>query len=664
MPAELRLAVRLFRGSHGRDLVRYLTTIVAVASITVAVAFGLGVALLGTHEAEVTAARAPVRADVRTGLWLAESTQTLDGRQWTRVIVSTSVTRTDPPAGLASWPTPGGTAVSPALAELLSRPEYSGSAKPIEQALILGPAGVTSPSELYSYTVLEPDAALGASYREILGFGRGVRPRDDGNVLAMLAAVALILAIPAAMFFHSALRFLLASRERRFGILVRIGIPRRRIARLFAAECALVTATAVTVGCLTYAATQAAVGSSGLLAVTWWPASGQLPVSMLAGIGLLATVAAWRRGGRMIRTTGQGHIANPPIQGQRSPRCARSLVIVATGYLAGLVVFWLATPPTLRQPGVLTVSVLVAVAAGTIGLARDAPRWSRSAALRLARGDVLPSLRFGLRGAAHFAAASGRFLIALVLLSVVSGVASGFIAGVARWGVGYASAQILEVDDFGSLDPGVRTRLTSELKAPFVVLGYTDSTAVVVIGDCAGVTAFDRLARAHPGGCMEGRIQTGDELGLASTSVRSVSLGPTTAALSIPTEAPVHDVRWSVKLPASFLTPAGGLDGASLIVPLTDAPTALAVTSFMARTFPQVPVQAGIKDPDSYDISLRYSSLLRIAFGAAVIVTAAALCFLSLEVAWSRTRQTGSLAAIGLGRLPLGTQPRPGPDGR
>lgn len=228
MTAESRLFVRLFVGARGRDLARYASVLLAATLVGWALSLGVCVALLGQHEAVAQAARAPVRSESTTGLWLAESAAMLDGRPWTRIVVSASLVGTPPPPGMATWPVPGTSVVSPALAELLAEPRNAGIAGPVDPGMVLTQDGLANPSELYSWTVLEPGTPLGTAYREISGFARLPRNVGEDGLFTTLAAVVLVLGLPAVLSFRASYSFLLASRTHRFRTLLRIGLPRDR----------------------------------------------------------------------------------------------------------------------------------------------------------------------------------------------------------------------------------------------------------------------------------------------------------------------------------------------------------------------------------------------------------------------------------------------------
>ncbi|MFT4218015.1 MAG: hypothetical protein QM619_12660 [Micropruina sp.] len=424
---------------------------------------------------------------------------------------------------------------------------------------------------------------------------------------------------------------------------------------MFATECALLTGVGLSLGFMLFSQVQGPLGASRLLQVTWWPSTGHLPASLSMTIVALAVVAAFRAAYRLVLKPGQSRARAVTNPGSRVPsRVAQTMVTMSTALLLGMVIYWLTSPTTLRQPESLTWAVLVAVVVGTVGLLIVMPTWAQAAAFWVAEVLRHPGPRLGVRSAAAFANASGRLLTALTLLCVLTGVATGFISGVGRWGVGYSATRVLEVDEISLLDPGVAARLMSELPAPHVVVGYeAASNAVIVSGDCQGVAAFDRLVRDEPRLCVEDDVQLGDELGAGTLTSGQFRVSPGAAPIPVPAGERVTDVRWSVKLPEKYQLQLAEASGSSLVIPLLSQDRADAIVGFMASEFPEVPFRAGAKDTDSLEIYTRYSALFTVGFGTAVMQAAAALAFVALELAWSYARQRGTLAAIGIGRRHL-----------
>lgn len=649
MRSELSLLLRLTKGARGRDLLRFSAVIITTALVGLALALGLCVAQLGFHESAVEVSRQSVRSEDGTGPRLTESTEMVADRQWTRVVISAEASSIEPPAGLESWPSPGTSAISPALADLAGQDGYRDLVGALRPTQLIGSAGLRHPGELYSYTVLRAEVAISSSFGRVSGFNTHRPAPDDGGALPMLIAVILVLAGPAAIAFHSACRFLASSRARRFSILLRIGIPRARLARMFAVECTVLAATGMTLGFVGFNVAQAPLGSLNLLGISWWASSGELPMVELGLLVAASMGLAWRTARAMIVTPSNGlvDLSDPP---GRAARLGWALVAGSSSLLVGLVAFWTASSRTTRQPEWLTYAVLAAVGAGFVGLLVSVARSSPSIAARAAKLVDPTAIRLGLSRAAHFSGPGQRLISALIILSVFSGATAGFITGVGRWGVGYDSQRVAEVLELNTFDPATRAPLLERLESSAVVVA-SNADHLVVAGTCLSIAQLFGMPALN--GCHDDRIQAGDGNGLSERPMQAATIGRGDDKVEVPSYDALTDVPFELKLPTAFAGELSETEGAAMEIPLVNPGRAEEVFTLFHSQFPEVPVQASLKDSESYELARHYSAVFRLAFASAVLISVAALSFLALELVWANARQASALAALGVGRRRL-----------
>lgn len=335
----------LLRGdSHGR-----IGTLLATLGVAVAVAAALLVAAVpraldGADSRNV--ARTPVGQPGTSGMRISSSMELFEGRSWTRVYVADARADSPRPPGVAEWPAPGQTVVSPELARLLEGRADASALVGHRAPGVIADEGLRSPDELISYEVY---SGAGGSDVVVTGFGD---PAVRGSIVSVPLTVQLLIVVgvPLVLFLLVVMRLSLRSRQQRSAALHLIGIGPRRAARLFALEMGAVAAIGAAVGSALYAVAQPAIAGSGLLGFTWFAGDARLP-SWLAIVVVIASCALTARLAHLVMSVG--------VAGEwqsRPPRRWR--------YLLGLLLF---------LPAGTAALAFVALAAGVTGSRRFLP---------------------------------------------------------------------------------------------------------------------------------------------------------------------------------------------------------------------------------------------------------------------------------------------------
>ena len=260
-------------------------------------------------------------------LTVSVSQETADELPWTRVVVTNASHDAPRPPGVNTWPSVGHTIVSPALARRLPNHHSLGTVDEIP----IGSEGLTSPDELYSYTVASAGQADGLP---VTSFGADSGPVKGSSTRTLLVEGVLLVGLPALVFLTLCLRLSAASRADRAFRLSLAGLSPSRSAALFRLEMSIVTAVGCTAGLAAYALAQQPLGASGLLGTTWYPRQARLgPASAL--LVLVATMAVVRRvsSGAMRRQAQMSRATRTSEQQDQLGRIALLAAVPALGVL-------------------------------------------------------------------------------------------------------------------------------------------------------------------------------------------------------------------------------------------------------------------------------------------------------------------------------------------
>ncbi|MCR6688082.1 FtsX-like permease family protein [Cellulomonas sp.] len=478
---DLGLALRLVRGAGRRDGARFALLVVGTAVATLGLLLGTVVPRVSSEAGGVLQART-VRTEgpgesARTELRVVTSSDELAGRPWTRVVVSGTGTDSPLPPGLAAWPAPGRSVLSPALAEALSTHPDARLSAPDPVAERIGPAGLTAPDEYVSYTAVPAG-------RPALSTGRAVSFGAPGDPVAATPAglraveLAVLVIGPASLFLVVLLRAAAAARRPRFRSLQVVGMSPRRCAKVFGWEMGATTGVGATLGVAAYAAMQGGLGRSGLLGRAWWPHQGA--VSLIGGVVLVVvttTVARWAARHTVLREARTRRTRGRP---RRTGLTGLVLLAPSVACLAWLCARLATLPTDGGAPDSVALTSSVSTLAATVGLVLAAPvatAWAADVAARRApRADV----RLGLRGAAFHAGATGRLAALAAVVVVLAAYCSALLIALERDAAPAGPVTRIAID-VSTLSTSERDGLAAlDLPATVVSTTATDASEVVM----------------------------------------------------------------------------------------------------------------------------------------------------------------------------------------
>lgn len=652
---DTRLALRLIRGAGRRDVLRLLTMALGVGLATFAVLVGLTAPRVAAKAHDVELDRTPVAsaessADPVGGLQIETSRATLEDRQWTRAVVSGVRPDAPLPPGLTSWPPVGRTIASPALVRLAhDDPQIATLIGPLTAERI-GWDGLTSPDELFSYTVSPTRTGArapgqeGGGHAPVTGFGGSGSPGGSG--LLLILEVAILVLTPATIFLATALRLSAASRRRRSFALSLAGMSPSRAARLYSREMVLVAAIGYALGAGAYAAIQGRLGSSGLLGVSWWPEQGRLGGALLLVTGVIAVALVSKVARRsMAAVTAKSRAQRMRGSSRWQVWAAVVLALPAGGFLVITSVLGLARPSDVwaSDPHALMIvgSVIAAVAAVVLGL----PALIGSLAERIAH-RTSPPVALGLRGASHRLPAGQRLVAFVACAVMLAGLSAAFVDSMRRVAFGdpdeatisFAVADLPQGSTWSDKLPDGPLTIETTMQG-------ADGPFTVVVGNCAGVHSQSAVVFTRPGACTD-TIQRGSG-GAGGGAPQDFDVAG--RSVDIPAGAEqTANVVWDLKYP---LDKAGWIDeladgDATYWISRSDASYQRTLAA-LTKQFPGLEVDAGMKNPDQYAEYRQQVGTIRAAVGLGLLLSACSFLLTAIESRWERARSLAALAAIG-----------------
>ncbi|WP_258341083.1 ABC transporter permease [Saccharopolyspora gregorii] len=201
------------------------------------------------------------------------------------------------PAGLDHYPAVGELIVSPALADLLARPDSALLRERLPGTITgtIGDDGLLTPGELHYYGGASGLTEQAASIRVVDHFGETYRPPSYGEstwLLVLIGACALLL--PVVVFVISTTRLAEAARQRRLAALRLVGASAWQVRRIASGEALVGASTGVLAGWALFLAGHLAFSrfETSFVSVfvsditpVWWPA-----VLITAGVPALTVL--------------------------------------------------------------------------------------------------------------------------------------------------------------------------------------------------------------------------------------------------------------------------------------------------------------------------------------------------------------------------------------
>ncbi|WP_416985020.1 FtsX-like permease family protein [Streptomyces sp. T028] len=433
---ELLLGLRLLLGSGPGNRVRFFLmaggSAVGVCCLAMVLAIpGILAAQDGrkaAREADCPLNDQRVCAGAKRAPLELELTDPYGARPMTRVFHAPGASAIDPPPGLNELPSPGEMFVSPRLHEALKKEPALAQLVPGRERGLIGAQGLAHPDELYAYIgVARDDLKDGrpvTSYGKPYTHDETVEPSTLDIVRFTLAGVVLL---PLAVYLSVCARLSAAARARRLAALRLVGLSKKGVQRVNAAETVAAALLGAVLGLGSYAAVNQLISRVGLPGFRWYPSDGSLSLSATLVCLIGCPALAWVAGAVGARKAAANPLAvrrsgveKPPAKWGLLPLLP-GLGIV-TGYcVAG------ATGHAPRDTSLSSILMPLAVVLVGIGLVLSLPILSRSLARRVAHTSR--SLPLGLAMRRNEVEPGGVLRVAtgLVLLVYAASLAQGVL---------------------------------------------------------------------------------------------------------------------------------------------------------------------------------------------------------------------------------------------
>ncbi|MFF5260457.1 ABC transporter permease [Actinomadura viridis] len=306
------LAWRLLRGGGRRGALGAVLTWAAVAVSTGLLLFAVGAVHAFAERADADAWRHRAETTGPATAVLARSTDHVRGRPITVVELAALDGRAPVPPGMARFPRPGETWVSPALGRLIRElpADQLGRRFGAPPAGTLGRDALEHPAELVAVvgrhagdptmTAPREERVRGwepvASPARIDAFDSGAVSLRSQIYRALMVIAAVLMVVPLLVFGGAAARLTVARRDERLAALRLVGATPGQVVALTTTEAVLTAAAGSLAGALVYAASVPAlgripVGGGRSFTGDLWP--GALPVAgVLVAVPLLVGVSA------------------------------------------------------------------------------------------------------------------------------------------------------------------------------------------------------------------------------------------------------------------------------------------------------------------------------------------------------------------------------------
>ncbi|WP_406009065.1 ABC transporter permease [Streptomyces sp. NBC_00637] len=409
---ELLLGLRLLLGSGRGNRVRFLLMVGGSAVGVCCLAMVLAIpGILAAQDGRKAARSADCCAGHRPFSVAAEKaplelslTDPYGSRPMTRVFHAPGVFAIDPPPGLSSLPSPGEMFVSPQLHEELKKEPGLAQLVPGRERGIIGSQGLAHPDELFAYIGVPRKQLKNGDPVTLYGWSftndETVEPSTLGIVRFTLCGVVLL---PLAVYLSVCARLSAAARARRLAALRLVGLSKKGVQRVNAAETVAAALLGAVVGLGIYAVANQLISRVGLPGFRWYPSDGSLSLTINLVCLTACPALAWFAGSVGARKAAANPLAVRRSAVEKPPAKWGLLPLlpglgIVTGYcVAGAMGH---VPRDTSLSSILMPLAVVLVGVGLVlslpilsrGLSRTVARTSRSLSLGLAmrRNEVEP----------------------------------------------------------------------------------------------------------------------------------------------------------------------------------------------------------------------------------------------------------------------------------
>ncbi|MFG2571507.1 FtsX-like permease family protein [Streptomyces sp. NPDC048481] len=432
---ELLLGLRLLLGSGRGNRARFL--LMAMGSAIGVCCLAVILTIPGILAAQDTrkAAREP---DCSNGLGICAS-QSGSGlaltrvdpyglEPLTRIFVATGAAPISAPPGLRALPGAGEMIVSPRLHDLLRANSGLAHLLPGREAGVIGPEGLAHPDELYAYVGASREALKGGGHLSEFGKKETRFPTVEPSTLDILRfTLAGVVLLPLAVFLSVCARLSAASRMRRLAALRLLGLSRKGVQRVNAAETVAAALLGAVLGLGGYWVVNQLVSRAGLPGFKWYPEDGSLSFRTFLVCLVGCPALAWFVGRASARKAAANPLAVRRSAAEKPPRLWGLLPLLPG---LGIVFGYCVAGATGHVPTDTSFSAILmplAVVLVGAGLVLSLPILSRLLARRVARTASSLSLGLAMRRNEVEPGGALRVATGLVLLVYAASLTQGVL---------------------------------------------------------------------------------------------------------------------------------------------------------------------------------------------------------------------------------------------
>ncbi|WP_405629648.1 FtsX-like permease family protein [Streptomyces sp. NBC_00016] len=433
---ELLLGLRLLSRSGRGNRVRFLLMAGGSAIGVCCLAMVLAIpAILATQDGRKAAREADCRRDDRRVCIDSDRapleldlTDPYGSRPMIRIFHAPGAITIAPPPGLRKLPSPGEVFVSPKLHEELRKEPGLAQLVPGREQGLIGAQGLAHPDELYAYIGVSRDQLKDG--HAVTSYGRSythdetVEPSTLDIVRFTLAGVVLL---PLAVYLSVCARLSAAARARRLAALRLLGLSKKGVQRVNAAETVAAALLGAVFGLGIYAVVNQLISRVGLPGFRWYPSDGSLSLSSALICLIGCPALAWFAGSVGARKAAanplavrRGAVEKPPARWGLLPLLP-GLGVITAYCVAG------ATGHEPRDSSLSSLLMPLAVVSVGVGLVLALPILSRTLSRSVARTSRSLPLGLAMRRNEMEPGGALRVATGLILLVYAASLAQGVL---------------------------------------------------------------------------------------------------------------------------------------------------------------------------------------------------------------------------------------------